>query len=1052
MWNAGANNVNFRDQRSGYGLVGTELTSVQKIPSVDGSKAFLAESSGNRETSFHVGDKFSSDVSSVLKRNLSGNLQYGSEGIFSQQIFWAANAQGGNQGMHIVHNPQPEKTNIGWPQGVNGQYADPNNYSTGMQTKGIDFQGSGLSKVGFVSHVSGLSPVNVASVEDFSQPPVSHNFMHSLPNLSGQGRLLSYPGESAGAVGKVQPNFNSQDVMNPAAGDSVPPNLSSASQTNVPYESKMPSEFSQVGIGQTEMSVSESNLDGKNINGGVFYVGTATEPLKDGSSRDVGRFLNVSINPEQISVVTESNQVHGSYHYPKIDAQSLSSPWGNILGTSSNAKDLAKNGSAVSENYSDAYSKACEALLAYARMKRSANESLTSKKADGFDNGSGNVKDAALPEVTGTVDKPAGTCESQSSLGMEKSSVTAAPTITEALWDGTLQLNASTEVSAIAVFKSGEKLLEASWSKCVEVKGKVRLEAFEKFVQELPRSRNRALTVISIHWKAGTSESGLKGMKEVAKAYKQGQRVGYAQFSPGVDVYVCPRSDAIITILAKHGFFKGMGAIEEDQDSLIGCVIWRRNRPSSDPSSKNPEDQQPIESSSASAIASSADQGSSLANPTDSRPKQALSTLLKPSSMGNGAAAGAVLTNTIINNSNSSPLPPAVNISSLLPQLPPSAVQTDSQPSEGLRNFISSAVRLFMQDPAEYMKPPVSFEPPRQVLPGANKRLDGQPPSARPSDEDLPEFDFGNGPRAPPVSSHMLLSSSFGHSKDAAQVSGRFHHDFSKDTSVLSMVSELPSVRPVLQRDLHGPISGLMQSAAQQGVSVAHDAGILPRWDSNHPSNTSETDKWPSSMASRPFPVQKSPELMGPMGSSSAFGAENPGMQESKSYFVQRRPGWNDSDDDDDDDDDDDMPEWCPPGTEERQKLPPPPGRPPPLFPSPPPTSRSLASSSASMSSWAAMPLPPLPGQTPTYDQSQGVSQQDQRGILGQCPPDLYPKITPLQARPAARRPNQSDRRSPPEVPSRSRSKKQRRMSGWDVRPSEGKSSRRAHSKRRRGH
>lgn len=42
---------------------------------------------------------------------------------------------------------------------------------------------------------------------------------------------------------------------------------------------------------------------------------------------------------------------------------------------------------------------------------------------------------------------------------------------------------------------SGEKLLEASWSKCVEVKGKVRLEAFEKFVQELPRSRNRALMV-----------------------------------------------------------------------------------------------------------------------------------------------------------------------------------------------------------------------------------------------------------------------------------------------------------------------------------------------------------------------------------------------------------------------------------------------------------------------------------------------------------------------------------------------------------------------------
>lgn len=455
MWNAGANNVNFRDQRSGYGLVGTELTSVQKIPSVDGSKVFLAESSGHREARFHTGDKFPSDVSSVHKRNLSVNLQYGSEGIFSQQIFWAANTQGGNQGMLMVHNPQPEEKNIGWPQDVNGQYADPNNYSLGMQTKGVDFQGSGLSKMGFVSHVSGLSPVNIASVEDFSQPPVSHNFVHSLPNLSGSGRLLSYTGENAGAVGKVQPNFNSQDVMNLASRDYVPPNLSSASQTNVPYERKMPSEFSQVGVGKTEMCVSESNLDGKNINSGVFYVGTATEALKDGYSMDVARFLNASINPEQISAVTESNQAHGSYHYPKIDSQSLSSPWGNVLGSSSNAKDLAKNESAVSENSSDAYSKACEALLAYARMKNSANESLTSKKADGFGNGSGSefVKNAALLEVTGTADKPAGTCESQSSLAMGKSSVTVAPTMTEALWDGTLHLNASTEVSAIAVFK-----------------------------------------------------------------------------------------------------------------------------------------------------------------------------------------------------------------------------------------------------------------------------------------------------------------------------------------------------------------------------------------------------------------------------------------------------------------------------------------------------------------------------------------------------------------------------------------------------------------------
>lgn len=42
---------------------------------------------------------------------------------------------------------------------------------------------------------------------------------------------------------------------------------------------------------------------------------------------------------------------------------------------------------------------------------------------------------------------------------------------------------------------SGEKLPDTSWSGFIEVKGKVRLEAFEKYIQDLPRSRNRGLMV-----------------------------------------------------------------------------------------------------------------------------------------------------------------------------------------------------------------------------------------------------------------------------------------------------------------------------------------------------------------------------------------------------------------------------------------------------------------------------------------------------------------------------------------------------------------------------
>ncbi|KAH9608150.1 hypothetical protein KSS87_008069 [Heliosperma pusillum] len=68
----------------------------------------------------------------------------------------------------------------------------------------------------------------------------------------------------------------------------------------------------------------------------------------------------------------------------------------------------------------------------------------------------------------------------------------------EWLWDGTLQLSSTVVVSAIAFFKSGERMLDFSWCGSMEVKGKVRLEAFEKYVQDLPRARSRGLMLKKI--------------------------------------------------------------------------------------------------------------------------------------------------------------------------------------------------------------------------------------------------------------------------------------------------------------------------------------------------------------------------------------------------------------------------------------------------------------------------------------------------------------------------------------------------------------------------
>nr|XP_043624515.1 uncharacterized protein LOC122596067 [Erigeron canadensis] len=149
----------------------------------------------------------------------------------------------------------------------------------------------------------------------------------------------------------------------------------------------------------------------------------------------------------------------------------------------------------------------------------------------------------------------------------------------EKLWEGSLQLSSSVTLSAVTFFKSGEKLVGNNWPELIEVKGKVRLDAFEKYVQDLPRSRNRGLMVISVHWNEESSNIGLVGMKEVAKGYKKSSRVGFANLSSGIDLYICPRSDPIITILAKYGFFKGMAVIDDKPDSMIGCVVWRKSRP-----------------------------------------------------------------------------------------------------------------------------------------------------------------------------------------------------------------------------------------------------------------------------------------------------------------------------------------------------------------------------------------------------------------------------------------------------------------------------------------
>lgn len=160
----------------------------------------------------------------------------------------------------------------------------------------------------------------------------------------------------------------------------------------------------------------------------------------------------------------------------------------------------------------------------------------------------------------------------------------------ETLWEGTVQLNPFVVETVFAVFKSGEKTSAKDWSKYVEVKGRVRLDAFEKFLQELPLSRSRTVMVVSICCKEGSSGTGLTSIQEVADSYKQGERVGYAEPAPGVELYLCPTDVITMKVLNKYVTPEDFENINE-HNGLIGCVVWRRNNVTSNVMHKMPEQQ-----------------------------------------------------------------------------------------------------------------------------------------------------------------------------------------------------------------------------------------------------------------------------------------------------------------------------------------------------------------------------------------------------------------------------------------------------------------------------
>ncbi|KAI3837964.1 hypothetical protein MKX03_037031 [Papaver bracteatum] len=146
----------------------------------------------------------------------------------------------------------------------------------------------------------------------------------------------------------------------------------------------------------------------------------------------------------------------------------------------------------------------------------------------------------------------------------------------EHAWEGKLQLNVSSIVTVHGSFISGEKASTKEWPSFLDIKGRVKLDAFGKFLQELPMSRSRTLMVVHITWKEDSPESGRGYLREVADSYVADERVGFAEPAPAVELYLCPPHARTVEMLGKNVPKDDVEKLNALDNGLIGIVVWRK--------------------------------------------------------------------------------------------------------------------------------------------------------------------------------------------------------------------------------------------------------------------------------------------------------------------------------------------------------------------------------------------------------------------------------------------------------------------------------------------
>ncbi|CAL0305699.1 unnamed protein product [Lupinus luteus] len=258
-------------------------------------------------------------------------------------------------------------------------------------------------------------------------------------------------------------------------------------------------------------------------------------------------------------------------------------PFANLPGepgkvTPISDKDSKVGSKSVSSDLTPTEQVAAEEKSVNAEFRGISSDTIRDESQADMKLTNGHTKERSTDEVK-PVSSDAELRDSQS-RAVERSSnsniysKTTVPTKDECFWEGMLQVNSN--YSVISIFKSGEKTSAKDWPGLLEIKGRVRLDAFEKFLQELRLSRSRAIMVLHFVSKSSSPNSDQSTIREVADSYIVDERVGFAEPVHGVELYFCPPHKKTVEMLSNILPREQTEAVNSIDNGLIGVIVWRK--------------------------------------------------------------------------------------------------------------------------------------------------------------------------------------------------------------------------------------------------------------------------------------------------------------------------------------------------------------------------------------------------------------------------------------------------------------------------------------------